>query len=50
MILVYGILTEIPAIFVLFESPRWSGAFLITLFAVSVWNGAGYYIEVFGRK
>ncbi|KAG9094554.1 hypothetical protein FRC06_010696 [Ceratobasidium sp. 370] len=29
---------------------EWSGAFLLLIFAVSVWNGGGYYIEVFGRK
>lgn len=47
---VYSILTELPAIYVLYDSPRWSGTFLIIIFAVSVWNGGGYYIEVFGRK
>lgn len=47
---VYSILTELPAIYLLYDSPRWSGAFLILIFAVSVWNGGGYYIEVFGRK
>ncbi|KAI6105421.1 hypothetical protein F5141DRAFT_1123597 [Pisolithus sp. B1] len=46
----YSILTELPAIYVLYDSPRWSGTFLILIFAVSVWNGGGYYIEVFGRK
>ncbi|KAI6122806.1 hypothetical protein EV401DRAFT_1318071 [Pisolithus croceorrhizus] len=46
----YSILTELPAIYVLYDSPRWSGTFLIVIFAVSVWNGGGYYIEVFGRK
>jgi hypothetical protein len=48
--LVYGLLTEIPAVFLLYDSPRWSGLFLIAIFAVSVWNGGGFYIEVFGRK
>jgi hypothetical protein len=33
-----------------YDSPRWSGVFLLGIFAVSVWNGGGYYIEVFGRK
>ncbi|KAL4082023.1 hypothetical protein V8B97DRAFT_148642 [Scleroderma yunnanense] len=46
----YSILTELPAIYLLYDSPRWSGTFLILIFAVSVWNGGGYYIEVFGRK
>jgi len=35
---------------VLYESSFWSGAFLIFIFSVSVWNGGGFYIEVFGRK
>lgn len=47
---VYSVLTELPAVFVLYDSPFWSGAFLIFIFAVSVWNGGGFYIEVFGRK
>ncbi|KXN86321.1 hypothetical protein AN958_10183 [Leucoagaricus sp. SymC.cos] len=46
----YAILTEIPAVFLLYNSPVWSGAFLLLIFAVSVWNGGGFYIEVFGRK
>ncbi|KAF8558953.1 hypothetical protein OG21DRAFT_1403528 [Imleria badia] len=46
----YSILTELPAVYLLYDSPRWSGAFLILIFAVSVWNGGGFYIEVFGRK
>ncbi|TFK43316.1 hypothetical protein BDQ12DRAFT_731351 [Crucibulum laeve] len=48
--LIYAILTEIPAVFLLYRSPFWSGVFLISIFAVSVWNGGGFYIEVFGRK
>jgi hypothetical protein len=47
---VYSILTELPAVYLLYDSPRWSGSFLILIFAVSVWNGGGFYIEVFGRK
>jgi hypothetical protein len=47
---VYAILTQIPALFILYDSPFWSGAFLLFIFSVSVWNGGGYYIEVFGRK
>lgn len=46
----YSILTELPAVYLLYDSPRWSGTFLILIFAVSVWNGGGFYIEVFGRK
>ncbi|KAF8644645.1 hypothetical protein AX16_008357 [Volvariella volvacea WC 439] len=48
--LVYAILTELPAVFLLYDSSIWSGIFLIVIFAVSVWNGGGFYIEVFGRK
>jgi hypothetical protein len=46
----YSVLTELPAVYLLYDSPRWSGTFLILIFAVSVWNGGGFYIEVFGRK
>ncbi|KIJ70423.1 hypothetical protein HYDPIDRAFT_122221 [Hydnomerulius pinastri MD-312] len=46
----YSVLTELPAVYLLYDSPRWSGAFLILIFGVSVWNGGGFYIEVFGRK
>ncbi|KZT27057.1 hypothetical protein NEOLEDRAFT_1089923 [Neolentinus lepideus HHB14362 ss-1] len=48
--LVYAILTELPAACLLYDSPRWSNIFLSFIFAVSVWNGGGFYIEVFGRK
>ncbi|KAH8830578.1 hypothetical protein DL96DRAFT_953471 [Flagelloscypha sp. PMI_526] len=48
--LVYGILTELPAIFLFYNSKLWSNIFLFSIFAVSVWNGGGFYIEVFGRK
>jgi len=48
--LVYSVLTELPAVYILYDSPFWSGVFLLLLFSVSVWNGSGYYIEVFGRK
>ncbi|KAF7331769.1 hypothetical protein MKEN_00056800 [Mycena kentingensis (nom. inval.)] len=48
--LLYAILTEAPAVFFLYDSPRASGAFLIFILSVSVWNGGGFYIEVFGRK
>jgi len=48
--LVYSILTELPAIYILYDSPFWSGVFLLAIFSVSVWNGGGFYIEVFGRK
>ncbi|KAG6901886.1 hypothetical protein C0995_007011 [Termitomyces sp. Mi166 len=48
--LVYAVLTEIPAVFLLYDSSLWSGIFLIFIFSVSAWNGGGFYIEVFGRK
>ncbi|KAF5333740.1 hypothetical protein D9611_002353 [Ephemerocybe angulata] len=48
--LVYAILTEIPAVFLLYNSATWSAIFLLLIFSVSVWNGGGFYIEVFGRK
>ncbi|KAG1718931.1 hypothetical protein EDB19DRAFT_1976919 [Suillus lakei] len=37
--LVYSLLTELPAVFLLYDSPAWS-----------VWNGGGFYIEVFGSQ
>jgi len=48
--LLYAILTELPAVYVLYASPFWSNIFLLFIFSVSVWNGGGFYIEVFGRK
>ncbi|KAF8204844.1 hypothetical protein BJ912DRAFT_1052166 [Pholiota molesta] len=47
---IYALLTEIPAIFLLYQSSFWSAVFLLVIFSVSVWNGGGFYIEVFGRK
>jgi len=48
--LVYAVLTELPAVYLLYDSSFCSAAFLLGLFSVSVWNGGGFYIEVFGRK
>ncbi|KII95941.1 hypothetical protein PLICRDRAFT_96682 [Plicaturopsis crispa FD-325 SS-3] len=48
--LLYAVLTELPAVYVLYDSPFWSATFLLAIFSVSVWNGGGFYIEVFGRK
>ncbi|KAI0722165.1 hypothetical protein C8T65DRAFT_628437 [Cerioporus squamosus] len=48
--LVYSIVTELPAVFILYESAFWSSAYILLLFAVCTWNGGGFYIEVFGRK
>ncbi|KAF8480016.1 hypothetical protein DFH94DRAFT_739736 [Russula ochroleuca] len=47
---VYAVLTDVPAVFVLYDSPFWSGAYILLILSVSVWNGGGFYIEVFGRK
>ena len=47
---VYALVTEIPCVFLLYDHKFWSGVFLLFIFAVSVWNGGGFYIEVFGRK
>ncbi|PPQ66278.1 hypothetical protein CVT26_010962 [Gymnopilus dilepis] len=47
---VYALATEIPAVFLLYKSSFWSAVFLLLIFSVSVWNGGGFYIEVFGRK
>lgn len=47
---VYTVITELPAALLLYNSPISSAIFLIIIFSVSVWNGAGFYIEVFGRK
>ncbi|KZV75656.1 hypothetical protein PENSPDRAFT_571118 [Peniophora sp. CONT] len=46
----YAVLTEVPCIFLLYDSAFSSATYLILIFSVSVWNGAGFYIEVFGRK
>ncbi|KAG8963308.1 hypothetical protein FRC00_006951 [Tulasnella sp. 408] len=48
--LLYTVITELPAAFLLYNSPVASVIFLLIIFGVSVWNGAGFYIEVFGRK
>jgi len=48
--LAYALVTEIPCVFLLYDHKFWSGVFLLFIFAVSVWNGGGFYIEVFGRK
>jgi len=46
----YSVLTDVPPVFVLYDSPFWSGAYILFILSVSVWNGGGFYIEVFGRK
>ncbi|EJD01279.1 uncharacterized protein FOMMEDRAFT_110967 [Fomitiporia mediterranea MF3/22] len=47
--LFYTLLVELP-VPLLYRSSFFSSAFLLAIFSVSVWNGAGFYIEVFGRK
>ncbi|KAI0252850.1 hypothetical protein BJV78DRAFT_273058 [Lactifluus subvellereus] len=47
---VYAVLTDVPPAFILYDSPFWSGAYILIILCVSVWNGGGFYIEVFGRK
>ncbi|OCF36378.1 integral membrane protein [Kwoniella heveanensis BCC8398] len=48
--LIYSIVFMIPPAALLINSRRASSAFLIIIFAVSAWNGASFYVEVFGRK
>lgn len=47
--LVYNIVTSIPTFFI-YKSFYLHTFFLMAMFAVSVWNGANYYIEVFSRR
>ncbi|KDE08942.1 hypothetical protein, variant [Microbotryum lychnidis-dioicae p1A1 Lamole] len=47
---VYTLVTLLIPIFGLYDSKFWSSIYLLTLFAVSVWNGASFYMEVFARK
>jgi hypothetical protein len=47
---VYSIIFMIPPAALFIHSPRSSHIFLITIFSVSAWNGATFYVEVFGRK
>ncbi|SPO47895.1 uncharacterized protein PSANT_05583 [Moesziomyces antarcticus] len=47
---VYTIITTLPAPLILFPSSTASAVFFAVIFVVSVWNGASYYVEVFGRR
>lgn len=47
--LTYNICTVLPTV-LLYRHFKLHTAFLIVMFAVSVWNGASYYIEVFSRR
>lgn len=40
----------IPPATLFIHSDKASKAFLILIFTVAAWNGAGFYVEVFGRK
>jgi hypothetical protein len=40
----------LPAAALFINSARASHVFLVVIFAVSAWNGATFYVEVFGRK
>ena len=40
----------VPPAALYIHSPRATAAFLILIFSVSAWNGASFYVEVFGRK
>jgi hypothetical protein len=47
---VYSIVFMVPPAALYIHSPRATAAFLILIFSVSAWNGASFYVEVFGRK
>ncbi|KAJ9098153.1 hypothetical protein QFC21_004482 [Naganishia friedmannii] len=48
--LVYSIICMLPAATFLIYSPKSCIVFLILLWSQASWNGASYYVEVFGRK
>ncbi|PWN48473.1 hypothetical protein IE53DRAFT_389331 [Violaceomyces palustris] len=47
---IYTIITTLPAPLILFPSSKASAIFFFGIFTISVWNGASYYVEVFGRR
>ncbi|CCF49390.1 hypothetical protein NDA14_007963 [Ustilago hordei] len=47
---VYTIITTLPAPLILYPSRTASAVFFAGIFTISVWNGASYYVEVFGRR
>ncbi|KAG1137792.1 hypothetical protein G6F37_000253 [Rhizopus arrhizus] len=47
--LIYNVVTSLPTLY-LYQHFWLHTAFLICMYAVSVWNGANYYIEVFSRR
>ncbi|RXK40990.1 integral membrane protein [Tremella mesenterica] len=48
--LIYSVIFMVPPATLLIHSSRASSSFLILIFSVSAWNGASFYVEVFGRK
>ncbi|KAM0754855.1 hypothetical protein T439DRAFT_321909 [Meredithblackwellia eburnea MCA 4105] len=47
---VYTFVTLLIPVFVLYDSKFWSSVYLMFLFAVSVWNGSSFYMDIFARK
>lgn len=47
---IYSCIFMLPPAAWFIHSPLASAAFLIIIFTVSAWNGATFYVEVFGRK
>jgi hypothetical protein len=47
---VYSIIFMIPPATLFIHSAVATNVFLVTIFVVSAWNGASFYVEVFGRK
>jgi hypothetical protein len=47
---VYSLIFMLPASVLLLHSSTATNIALITVFAVATWNGANFYVEVFGRK
>jgi hypothetical protein len=43
---IYTVITIAPPVFILYNSKFWSGVWLISFFAISVWNGGTFTIEV----
>ncbi|KIR28772.1 integral membrane protein [Cryptococcus deuterogattii 99/473] len=48
--LIYSIIFMIPPSTLYIHSSTASSTFLVIIFTVSAWNGATFYVEVFGRK
>ncbi|ODN83435.1 hypothetical protein, variant [Cryptococcus amylolentus CBS 6039] len=48
--LIYSIIFMIPPAALLIHSANASYIFIVLIFAASTWNGASFYVEVFGRK